>query len=217
MLSLRVTHQSRETKSNCRMGVIYAPAMAPRRYWTPGRPNRFAAEVKDDLDRLFSRFTSFPDNVDVNVIDRIDVDSMYGISGHDFESPDLLGCIEPVTNDGVKRYHMSLMIGLPLSELKETCAHEYSHAWVGENVPRARHARIDRDAEEGFCEMMGYLLMDSQGEEGEKKRVLKNSYTRGQVQLFIAAEQQYGFEDVLDWMRYGVTSRLDRRTSRRDQ
>lgn len=166
------------------------------------------SEVKDDLDHLFSRFTSFPDNVDVNVIDRIDVDSMYGISGHDFESPDLLGCIEPVTNGGVKRYHMSLMIGLPLSEMKETCAHEYSHAWVGENVPRARHRRIDRDAEEGFCEMMGYLLMDSQGEEGEKQRVLKNSYTRGQVQLFIAAEQQYGFEDVLDWMRFGVTSRL---------
>ena len=166
------------------------------------------SEVKDDLDHLFSRFTSFPDNVDVNVIDRIDVDAMFNASGHDFESPNLLGCIRPETDDGVKRYHMSLMIGLPLTELKETCAHEYSHAWVGENVPPARHRRIDRDAEEGFCEMMGYLLMDSQGEEGEKQRVLKNQYTRGQVELFIAAEQQYGFDDVLDWMRYGVTSRL---------
>ena len=167
------------------------------------------AEVKDDLDRVFSRFTSFPDNVDVTIIDRIDVDSMFGVSGHDFESPDLLGCIEPQTTDGVKRYKMSLMIGLPLSELKETCAHEYSHAWVGENVSPARHARISRDSEEGFCEMMGYLLMDAQGEEAEKKRVLKNLYTRGQVQLFIAAEQQYGFDEVLDWMRYGVTSRLE--------
>jgi hypothetical protein len=167
------------------------------------------AEVKDDLDRVFSRFTSFPDNVDVTIIDRIDVDTMFDTSGHDFESPDLLGCIEPLTTNGVKRYKMSLMIGLPLSELKETCAHEYSHAWVGENVSPARHARISRDSEEGFCEMMGYLLMDAQGEEAEKKRVLKNLYTRGQVQLFIAAEQQYGFDDVLDWMRYGVTSRLE--------
>jgi hypothetical protein len=166
------------------------------------------SEVKDDLDHLFSRFTSFPDNVDVAVIDRIDVDEMFNASGHDFESPDLLGCIKPVPVNGKKTYHMSLMIGLPLSELKETCAHEYSHAWVGENVRPERHWRIDRDAEEGFCEMIGYLLMDSQGEEGEKKRVLKNQYTRGQVELFIAAEQQYGFDDVLDWMRYGVTSRL---------
>ena len=36
---------------------------------------RICAGVKDDLDRLFSRYTSFPDNVDVTAIDRIDVDS----------------------------------------------------------------------------------------------------------------------------------------------
>jgi hypothetical protein len=170
---------------------------------------QICAEVKNDLDHVFSRFTSFPDNVDVNVIDRIDLYSIFGTSGHDFESPDLLGLTQPLMENGVRRYKISLMIGLPLSELKETCAHEYSHAWVGENVSPARHARISRDSEEGFCEMMGYLLMDAQGEESEKKRVLKNLYTRGQVQLFIAAEQQYGFDDVLDWMRYGVTSRLE--------
>jgi hypothetical protein len=170
---------------------------------------QICAEVKNDLDHVFSRFTSFPDNVDVTVIDRIDLYSMFGTSGHDFESPDVLGCTQPVTENGMRRYKISLMIGLPVSELKETCAHEYSHTWVGENVPPARHARIARDAEEGFCEMMGYLLMDAQGEESEKKRVLKNLYTRGQVQLFIAAEQLYGFDDVLDWMRYGITSRLE--------
>ncbi len=168
------------------------------------------ATVKDELDGQFSRFTSFPTNVDVNGIDRIDVDSMFNHPGHDFESPDLLGCIQPVTVNGEKRYHLSLMIGLPLAELRETCAHEYSHAWVGENVSPERHARIDRDAEEGFCEMMGYLLMDAQGEEAEKRRVLANHYTRGQVQVFIAAEQRYGLDEILDWMRYGVSSRLDR-------
>jgi hypothetical protein len=174
-----------------------------------GQARQICADVKNDLDHVFSRFTSFPDNVDVAVIDRIDVDSMFGTSGHDFESPDLLGCTRRVTENGVRRYKISLMIGLPAGELKETCAHEYSHTWVGENVSPARHARIARDAEEGFCEMMGYLLMDAQGEESEKKRVLKNRYTRGQVQLFIAAEQQYGFDDILDWMRYGVTSKLE--------
>ena len=174
-----------------------------------GQIRSTCAEVKDDLDRAFSRFTTFPDNVDVTVIDRIDVDSMFVTMGHAFESPDLLGCIEPVMTNGVKRYEMSLVIGLPLSELKETCAHEYSHAWVGENVSPERHARISRDSEEGFCEMMGYLLMDNQGEEAEKKRVLENNYTRGQVKLFIAAEQQFGFDEVLDWMRYGVTGRLE--------
>jgi hypothetical protein len=170
---------------------------------------QICAQVKDDLDRLFSRFTSFPTNVDVTVIDRIDVASMFNTEGNSSESPDLLGCIRPVTANNQTRYKMSLLTGMPLAQLKETCAHEYSHAWVGENVPKERHARLARDAEEGFCEMTGYLLMDSQNEEVEKKRVLQNHYTRGQIDLFIEAEQRYGFDEVLDWMKYGVAPKLE--------
>jgi hypothetical protein len=169
---------------------------------------RICAGVKDDLDRLFARFTSFPTNVDVTVIDRIDVDSMFHRLGNNFESPDLLGCIQTENVNGTKRYKMSLMTGMPLSQLKETCAHEFSHAWVGENVNRAQRG-LGRDAEEGFCEMVGYLLMDSQSETGEKERVLANHYTRGQVELFIEAEQRYGLDQILDWMKYGVNEQLE--------
>ena len=104
---------------------------------------------------------------------------------------------------------MRLMTGLPLAELKATCAHEYSHAWVGENVPKERRARLGRDAEEGFCELVAYLLMDSQQEEGQKKFILQNRYTRGQIDLFIEAEKRYGFDQVLDWMKYGVAAQLE--------
>ena len=144
-----------------------------------------------------------------SVIDRIDVDSMFITEGNNFESPDLLGCIRPETVNNETRYKMSLLTGLPLAQLKETCAHEYSHAWVGENVPKERRARLGRDAEEGFCELVGYLLMDSQNEEVEKKRVLQNHYTRGQIDLFIEAEKRYGFDQVLDWMKYGVAAQLE--------
>jgi hypothetical protein len=170
---------------------------------------QICSQVKDDLDRLFSRFTFFPTNVDTTVIDRVDVDSMFIREGNNFESPDLLGCIRPETVNDQTRYKMSLLTGLPVAQLKETCAHEYSHAWVGENVPKERRARLGRDAEEGFCEMVGYLLMDSQNEEVEKKRVLQNRYTRGQIDLFIEAEKRYGFDQVLDWMKYGVTAQLE--------
>ncbi len=175
----------------------------------PDEIQQTCSQVKDDLDRLFARFTSFPTNVDVTVIDRIDVASMFNTKGNSSESPDLLGCIRPETVNDQTRYKMSLLTGMPMAQLKETCAHEYSHAWVGENVPRERHARLARDAEEGFCEMVGYLLMDSQNEEVEKKRVLQNHYTRGQIDLFIEAEQRYGFDEVLDWMKYGVAPRLE--------
>lgn len=170
---------------------------------------RICVQVKDDLDRLFSRFTAFPANVDVSVIDRIEVDSMYNPVGNDFESPNLLGCLHPETVNNATRYKMRLMTGLPLAELKATCAHEYSHAWVGENVPKERRARLGRDAEEGFCELVAYLLMDSQSEKGQKKFILQNHYTRGQIDLFIEAEKRYGFDQVLDWMKYGVAEQLE--------
>ncbi len=169
---------------------------------------RIFGQVHDDLDRQFARFTSFPTNVNVSVIDRVDVDSMFQLIGNRFESPDVLGVTEPYYADGVKRYKICLLTGQPLAQLEEVCAHELSHAWVGENVPPERHARIARDAEEGFCEMMGYLYMDAMSEDGEKRRVLANAYTRGQVKLFIAAEQQYGFDAILAWMQYGAGSEL---------
>jgi hypothetical protein len=158
---------------------------------------------------MYARFTTFPTNIDVSAIDRVDVDSMFQITGNSFESPDVLGITQPITTNGVKRYRIALLTGQPVAELREVCAHELSHAWVGENVPEERHERLDRDAEEGFCEMMGYLLMDAEGEDSEKKRVMANAYTRGQVQLFVAAEQEYGFDEVLDWMQYGVEGRLE--------
>jgi hypothetical protein len=170
---------------------------------------QICGRVKDDLDRLFSRFTIFPANVDVSVIDRVDVDSMFVTEGNNFESPDLLGCTRAETVNDKTRYKISLLTGMPVAQLKETCAHEYSHAWVSENVPKERRARLGRDAEEGFCELVGYLLMDSQNEEVEKKRVLQNHYTRGQIDLFIEAEKRYGFDQVLDWMKYGVAEELE--------
>jgi hypothetical protein len=168
---------------------------------------RIFDNVHDDLDKMFSRYTSFPTNVDASAIDQINVDSTMG--NNSVENSDVLGYTQPMSVDGQKRYKIGLLIGQSQAQLEEVSAHELSHAWVGENVSPERHARIERDTEEGFCEMMGYLLMDSKGEEGEKKRVLANNYTRGQVQLFIEAEQQYGFDEILDWMQYGVTGRLE--------
>ena len=169
---------------------------------------RICAGVDDDLDKLFSRFTSFPKNVDVSFIDRVDVDSEFDTVGHTFESPDLLGWMVTTTNDNHIQYKIGLLLGLPPANLKAVSAHELSHTWVRENLSPERHAQLGRDAEEGFCEMVAYLLMDSQNEDGMKKFILSNHYTRGQVQVFLAAEQKYGFNQILEWMQYGEASRL---------
>jgi len=38
--------------------------------------------------------------------------------------------------------------------------------------------------------------------------ILRNAYTRGQINCFIAARNQYGFNDVLDWIQSGADSTL---------
>jgi hypothetical protein len=35
-----------------------------------------------------------------------------------------------------------------------------------------------------------------------------NAYTRGQIHLFLEAERLYGFNDIVDWMKYGTDDRL---------
>ena len=229
MMTDRVTGEKVEVCSNCyqlpRCYICGLPVkdggtQLPDTRWLCARDAKTAmlnpddiqhtfSAVQDDLDKMFSRYTSFPANVDVSVIDQINVDSVMGSGNSAVENSDVLGFTQGALVNGQKRYKIGLLTGQNQGQLEEVCAHELSHAWVGENVTPERHAQIERDTEEGFCEMMGYLYVDSKGDEEEKKRVLANTYTRGQVQLFIEAEQQYGFDEILDWMQYGVATRLE--------
>ena len=176
----------------------------------PNEAKQVSGEVLENLDKLFSRFTAFPTNIEVAVVDRISLLALFKVPGNDFECPNILGYFRVTTNHAHIKHEISLMSALTRPELKETCAHEYAHAWVSENVSEARRQVIARDAEEGFCELTGYLLMDSQGEEAQKRAVLRNEYTHGQIHLFIEAEKRYGFNEVIEWMKYGVDARLDR-------
>jgi Protein DA1 len=167
-------------------------------------------EVVETLDKMFSRFLTLPStNVEVSLVDRINLYGEFTVVGNDFECPDVLGYIHSLTNHGLFKHSISLMSALPRAEFQATCAHEYSHAWVFENVPAERRKTLSGDAHEGFCELVAFLLMDSLHEEEQKKIMLRNTYTRGQINLFIEAEKKFGFNDVLDWMRWGVSSRLN--------
>jgi hypothetical protein len=120
----------------------------------------------------------------------------------------VLGYFRATTNDDRRIYEIHVLSALKLAQLKETCAHEYTHAWVFENVPSVRKKILSRDAEEGFCELIGYLLMDSQNEEELKRAVLRNNYTHGQIDLFLETEKRFGFNDIVEWMKYGLDSKL---------
>jgi len=170
---------------------------------------RIFHEVRDNLDRRFSRFTSFPnDNITLAMVDRVHLQELFVIAGNDYHCPNVLGYTQSEPDGKKYEHRISLMTGLPMGSLYAVCAHELTHAWVAENVSPNRRRGLARETEEGFCELMAYLSTVERDDEVEKKSILHNGYTRGQIDLFIAAESSYGLNDVLDWMRYGTDSKL---------
>jgi hypothetical protein len=170
---------------------------------------RICGEARDSLDRLFSRFLAFPEtNVTVTIVDRVHLQDLFKFAGRDYVCPNVWGYTETKTNRGHIEHHISLLSALPLASFKATCAHEYTHTWLNENLPEQRKKSLGRDADEGFCELVSYRLMEAQNEAAQKKQILSNAYTRGQIHLFLEAERLYGFNDIVDWMKYGTDDRL---------
>ena len=173
------------------------------------RAKAICEEVRDKIDRLFSRFLTLPStNTTVALVDRVDLYEEFAVTGNNFECPDVLGYIRSHTNLTSMAHSICIMTALPEPEFRATCAHEYAHAWIFEHVSSERRKALNRDAHEGFCELLAWLLMDSLHEEGQKAKMLRNTYTRGQIDLFIAAEKTYGLNDILDWVRWGANGRL---------
>jgi hypothetical protein len=170
---------------------------------------RICREAKNSLDRLFSRFLDIPEtNVTVAIVDRVHLQELFKFAGRDYTCPNIWGYTETTTSRRHIEHHISLLSGLPLASFKATCAHEYTHTWLNENLSEQRKQSLSRDADEAFCELLSYRLMESQNEEAQKKLILSNAYTRGQIHLFLEAERLYGFNDIVDWMKYGTDDRL---------
>ncbi len=162
-------------------------------------------KVKEDLDRQFIRFITIPaTNVTLQLMDRVKLQELFKIIGNDFTCPNTLGCTETLTNGGQRSFAISILSGQPREDVMTTCVHEYAHTWILENVPPARLKKIGKDAVEGFCELLSYLFAEQQGLAAGKSNILANYYTRGQIHLFIEANQRYGFADIVDWMRSGA-------------
>src|ERR1043165_2750210 len=103
--------------------------------------------VKDELDRVLSRFITFPGtNVETSIVDRVNLQTLFKVPGNDYECPNVLGYTQSRTNFNRIVHQISLMSGLPRPELKAVCAHELTHAWVFENVPGARKKKLGKDA-----------------------------------------------------------------------
>jgi len=166
-------------------------------------------EVRDWMEREFSRFMDFPDtNYTLTMVDRPTLETSFKFPGRDWTCPDIWGTTQKLTNNGVVNFEVNILAGLPLALLKHTAAHELAHVWLMENVPPGRYRQLDRDANEGFCELLAWIVDETCPDADLKAYMRRNLYTRGQIDLYLDAHRRSGMNDIVDWLKYGVDKRL---------
>jgi Protein DA1 len=169
------------------------------------------SRVTYDIDRQFSRFMTFPDtNVEVSIVDKFHLENLFHAPGYQDSCVSTEGATASNPQPNGKYYHtVDLLSYMRKSRLMAVCAHEYTHAWMHENVSAKRLNALDRNTIEGFCELIAYKYMESEQETQELGCIKRNTYTRGQVDAFVEADHQYGFNAVVEWLKSGEDSRLD--------
>jgi hypothetical protein len=167
-------------------------------------------ETKDGLESQWSRFLTLPEEVEFSVADRQGISEMAQEPGNDFKCPNVMGFTRVVTD---KQENLSFSIAILSGQTRagtiSTCTHELGHAWTRANLSPARLQKLNRDAAEGFCELLAWMRLRLLGETQEIANLRSNLHSHGQADLFIAAEEKFGLNSVLDWMRNGRHDRLD--------
>ena len=172
---------------------------------------RICLETREDLDRLFWPFLTFPTtNAVLNIVDRFTLESLFKSPGFGQRCTSVFGATRSSeVSDHQLAHSISILSGLSKTKLGAVAAHEFGHAWLNENLRKERRTALSPDAIEAFCELIACELMDQRGQQIEKKSITGNPYTRGQLDTFLAAKNRHGFNAILDWMRSGEADKLD--------
>lgn len=171
---------------------------------------RTCEQVRDELNRDFSRFMTFPaDNVVITVVDKFHLENLFKNAGYE-HCVSIFGATQSRPIPGNRYVHsISLLSDLRKSRLLAVCAHEIGHTWLNQNLKQERKLIITPETVEGFCEMLAYKLMESHQEKYEMETLKSSDYTKGQILALLDAEERYGFNAILEWMKSGEDARLD--------
>ncbi len=94
---------------------------------------------------------------------------------------------------GMKR-GIYVQTGLPRALLTQIAAHEFAHAWQGENCPLLREPLMH----EGFAEWTAYQILDQYGYAGLQKQMLARTDVYGQgLRWALDLEQRVGMEGLI--------------------
>jgi hypothetical protein len=71
---------------------------------------RVCREVRDGMDRMFSRFLSLPEtNVTMAVVDRVHLQELFKFAGHDYQCPNVWGFTQSRTNHNRLEHRVSIL------------------------------------------------------------------------------------------------------------
>ena len=127
---------------------------------------RVFEEAKRDVHRMLRSYGVLPDdNITVSLVNGMTLAQLYQSlpSAHDSS---LLGLTktEVSTPGRLFKHSINLINGLGRARLAATAAHEFTHAWMHENIPETR--KLEKDTIEGFCELVAFKLMSERREIG---------------------------------------------------
>ncbi len=176
-----------------------------------GEAKQICQSVRDDVDRLLTRFMTFPDtNVIVSIVNRFYLENLFKAPGEGQACVSIYGATTSNRLPGKRVVHsVCLLSNLRKARLMAVCAHEYTHAWMGENVTPERTAALDKDTLEAFCELVAYKYMESRQETFEMEAIKRNNYTHGKIDVLLEADANYGFNSVVDWIKSGTDPVLE--------
>jgi hypothetical protein len=166
------------------------------------------ADVKRDLFKMFAGHGTLPDkNVTVQLAARPDLDRLWRSQRFPHDKNQTMGLTQSRRKKDQFEHRILVLHGLRKSRVAAICAHEYTHVWLQENMPEGR--RLQADTVEGFCELVAYELMTDRNDAVEKKVILDNSYTSGQIHSLVKAEDRYRFYEIVKWMKSGLDEKID--------
>ena len=164
-------------------------------------------EVKRDMILTFRGSKAFPDrNITFGLADRVELESLSRLKRFPSTHNSLLGLTRSRARGDAFEHDINVIAGMPRNKFLGVCAHEYGHAWMQENLVNGR--TLDSDTVEGFCELLAYKYIAERGDEVEKKILLQNDYTNGQIDLFVRAEGEYNFYHIVKWIISGEDASL---------
>jgi hypothetical protein len=164
--------------------------------------------TRRDLQGILAGTGQLPNrNITVSLVDAAQLRKLNQSMPSDHQDHSLMGLTRTRVYPNKQYQHsIYLVTGLSQARLAAVCAHEYTHTWLYENVPAER--AMGRDSIEGFCELVAYKLMTLRNEPVEKKIILDNAYSRGQVNAFVQAETANHFQRIVKWIKTGVDELL---------